>query len=173
MNIGIVWLRLFPFASIFKTEKAQRAAVRDYSQKILQKWIGSSYNKMTAKILFYKKKKTKPFFHLLALSFSVTQHCVVGPSSVHNCQNIYYGGFSGPADQHSAAWSNLHLPLLSPPPILPSSFPTAFHSSAINPSSLHFNQGSFLIKTNKYEEAINILKEADGGIVPFRYYIKP
>lgn len=53
MNIGIVWLRLFPFASIFKTEKAQRAAVRDYSQKILQKWIGSSYNKMTAKILFY------------------------------------------------------------------------------------------------------------------------
>lgn len=77
MNIGIVWLRLFPFASIFKTEKAQRAAVRDYSQKILQKWIGSSYNKMTAKILFYKKKKTKPFFHLLALSFSVTQHSVL------------------------------------------------------------------------------------------------
>lgn len=53
MNIGIVWLRLFPFASIFKTEKAQRAAVGDYNQKILQKWIGSSYNKMTAKILFY------------------------------------------------------------------------------------------------------------------------
>lgn len=77
MNIGIVWLRLFPFASIFKTEKTQRAAVRDYNQKILQKWIGSSYNKMTAKILFYKKKKTKPFFHLLALSFSVTQHSVL------------------------------------------------------------------------------------------------
>lgn len=62
MNIGIVWLRLFPFASIFKTEKTQRAAVRDYNQKILQKWIGSSYNKMTAKILFYLKKKQNPSF---------------------------------------------------------------------------------------------------------------
>lgn len=173
MNIGIVWLRLFPFASIFKTEKAQRAAVRDYSQKILQKWIGSSYNKMTAKILFYKKKKNKTLLSSFSTEFLIDTTLCVGPSSVRNCQNIYYGGFSGPADQHSAVWSNLHLPLLSPPPILPSSFPTAFHSSAINPSSLHFNQGSFLIKTNKYEEAINILKEADGGIVPFRYYIKP
>lgn len=120
------------------------------------------------------KKQKKNLLSSFSTEFlSDATLCVVGPSSVHNCQNIYYAGFSGPADQHSAAWSNLHLPLLSPPPILPSSFPTAFHSSAINPSSLHFNQGSFLIKTNKYEEAINILKEADGGIVPFRYYIKP
>lgn len=144
-NVGIVWLCLFPFASIFKTEKAQRAAVRNCNQKILQKWIRSCYNKMTAswKILFLiKKKKTKQNTTLLLSffsieCFSVSQHSLCCLSKLYPWLPKYSIGFSRPVDQHSAAWSNFHLdsflplphsllPLLQPFIPLPSPFLTPF-----------------------------------------------
>lgn len=88
-------------------------------------------------------------------------------------KHLFLFGCSRAADQHEAACSNLCLPFLSPSPAFPSFSPPSLSFFYPYPSSFHFNQGSFLIKTNKYEEAINVLKEADGGIVPFRYCIKP
>lgn len=175
-NVGIVWLCLFPFASIFKTEKAQRAAVRNCNQKILQKWIRSCYNKITAswKILKKKQNKTQPyFFHFLALSVSQCHSilCVACPSSIHDCQSILLVSLDLLISTQQHGQTSILIPFF--PSHTPFFLSYSLSFLCHHPSSLHFNQGSFLIKTNKYEEAINILKEADGGIVPFRYYMKP
>lgn len=117
------------------------------------------------------------FFHLFLSSFmpeflSDTTLCCLAMLYPQVPKYVFLVGYSRAADQHAAAWSN-HLPFLSPSPAFLSSSPPSLSFLYPYPSSFHFNQGSFLIKTNKYEEAINVLKKADGGIVPFRYCIKP
>lgn len=117
-------------------------------------------------------------FHLFLSSFmteflSDTTLCCLPKLRPQVPKYSFLGGYFTAANQHAAAKSNLHLSFLSHSPTLSSSTPSSLSFFHSYPFPFHFNQGSFLIKTNKYVEAINVLKEADGGIVPFRYCIKP
>lgn len=168
-TMGEVCLPFFPCELVLKTEKTKHCSHSEQPGKILQKWARSSCNtncSMENAFAFFTY-----FFHLLWLSFSATQHHVACPSCVHKCQNI--------RQLFHSCWSALSS-MVKPSSFIafslsctPSSSPSSLSFLHSYPFSFHFNQGSFLIKTNKYVEAINVLKEADGGIVPFRYCIKP
>lgn len=170
VNIGEVLLPFLPCALLLKTENNRvlqsGCTIREDSAEVGE-------NQLQQRLLH---EKCFCVFYLFLSSFmteflsDTTLRTNLYPWVL---KYLFLVGYSRAADQHAAACSNLCLPFLPPSPALPSSSPPSLSFLYPYPSSFHFNQGSFLIKTNKYEEAINVLKEADGGIVPFRYCIKP
>lgn len=99
----------------------------EQSGKILQKWVRSSYNRLLHGKCFC-------FFHLFLSSFmteclSDTIPCCLSKLCPQVPKYLFLGGCFTAADQHSAAWSNLHLSFLSHSPALPSSSPSTLTPS--------------------------------------------